>query len=81
MVPFLVCAHACTTISRTHTPNVPFSQDHVHTFINKDGDVRGLDFRFFLGDTKIGAPFHGACLAAVLFFFCSCVVLLQVFVI
>lgn len=34
-------------------------QEHVHTFINKDGDVRGLDFRFFLGDTKIGAPFHG----------------------
>lgn len=23
------------------------------------GDVRELDFRFFLGDTKIGAPFHG----------------------
>ena len=23
------------------------------------GDVRGLDFRFFLGDKKIGAPFHG----------------------
>ena len=23
------------------------------------GDIRELDFRFFLGDTKIGAPFHG----------------------
>lgn len=23
------------------------------------GDVRELDFRFYLGDTKIGAPFHG----------------------
>ena len=23
------------------------------------GDVRDLDFRFYLGDTKIGAPFHG----------------------
>lgn len=33
----------------------------MHTFVNKDGDVRELDFRFFLGDTKIGAPFHGAC--------------------
>merc|ERR1712003_156279 len=24
-----------------------------------DGDVRELDFRFFLNETKIGAPFHG----------------------
>ena len=23
------------------------------------GDVRGLDFRFNVGDKKIGAPFHG----------------------
>lgn len=23
------------------------------------GDIRELDFRFYLGDTKIGAPFHG----------------------
>lgn len=23
------------------------------------GDVRELDFRFYLGDKKIGAPFHG----------------------
>jgi hypothetical protein len=23
------------------------------------GDVRELDFRFFLGRQKIGAPFHG----------------------
>lgn len=34
-------------------------KDHTHTFCNKDGDVRELDFRFFIGDTKIGAPFHG----------------------
>lgn len=35
------------------------TQEHTHTFCNNDGDVRELDFRFFLGDTKIGAPFHG----------------------
>jgi len=34
-------------------------KDHTHTFCNKDGDVRELDFRFLLGDVKIGAPFHG----------------------
>ncbi|GBF88171.1 zeta-carotene desaturase [Raphidocelis subcapitata] len=34
-------------------------KDHTHTFCNLDGDVRELDFRFFVGDTKIGAPFHG----------------------
>jgi zeta-carotene desaturase len=34
-------------------------KDHTHTFCNEDGDVRELDFRFFLNDTKIGAPFHG----------------------
>nr|ADR82201.1 zeta-carotene desaturase [Auxenochlorella protothecoides]ADR82202.1 zeta-carotene desaturase [Auxenochlorella protothecoides] len=34
-------------------------KDHTHTFINKGGDVRELDFRFFLGGKKIGAPFHG----------------------
>ena len=35
-------------------------KDHTHTFVNTGGDVRELDFRFFVGDTKIGAPFHGA---------------------
>jgi zeta-carotene desaturase len=34
-------------------------KEHTHTFCNNDGDVRELDFRFFLNDTKIGAPFHG----------------------
>ncbi|CAL8470172.1 g9714 [Coccomyxa elongata] len=34
-------------------------KEHVHTFVNTGGDVRELDFRFFLGDRKIGAPFHG----------------------
>ncbi|EFN50960.1 hypothetical protein CHLNCDRAFT_141585 [Chlorella variabilis] len=34
-------------------------KEHTHTFCNKGGDVRELDFRFFLGGTKIGAPFHG----------------------
>ncbi|GMH39931.1 hypothetical protein BSKO_07835 [Bryopsis sp. KO-2023] len=34
-------------------------KDHVHTFINKGGDVRELDFRFFVNGMKIGAPFHG----------------------
>ena len=34
-------------------------KDHTHTFCNKDGDVRELDFRFLVGDVKIGAPFHG----------------------
>lgn len=34
-------------------------KDHTHTFCNEGGDVRELDFRFFIGDTKIGAPFHG----------------------
>lgn len=34
-------------------------KEHTHTFCNKGGDVRDLDFRFYLGDTKIGAPFHG----------------------
>ena len=34
-------------------------KEHVHTFVNADGDVRELDFRFFVGDRKIGAPFHG----------------------
>lgn len=34
-------------------------KDHTHTFCNANGDVRELDFRFFIGDTKIGAPFHG----------------------
>ncbi|KAL4421307.1 hypothetical protein ABPG75_010598 [Micractinium tetrahymenae] len=34
-------------------------KEHTHTFCNKGGDVRELDFRFYLGDTKIGAPFHG----------------------
>jgi hypothetical protein len=28
-------------------------------FCLQGGDIRELDFRFFLGDTKIGAPFHG----------------------
>ncbi|KAG1662516.1 hypothetical protein FOA52_000920 [Chlamydomonas sp. UWO 241] len=34
-------------------------KEHTHTFVNTDGDVRELDFRFFLNDLKIGAPFHG----------------------
>ncbi|PSC76062.1 zeta-carotene desaturase [Micractinium conductrix] len=34
-------------------------KEHTHTFCNKGGDVRELDFRFYLGDKKIGAPFHG----------------------
>lgn len=34
-------------------------KDHTHTFCNLDGDVRELDFRFFLNDLKIGAPLHG----------------------
>ena len=34
-------------------------KDHTHTFCNEDGDVRELDFRFFLNDLKIGAPLHG----------------------
>lgn len=34
-------------------------KDHVHTFINKGGDVRGLDFRLEVNGEKIGAPFHG----------------------
>lgn len=34
-------------------------KDHTHTFCNADGDVRELDFRFFIGNQKIGAPFHG----------------------
>jgi hypothetical protein len=29
------------------------------TAVPQGGDVRELDFRFYLGDTKIGAPFHG----------------------
>ena len=29
-------------------------KEHVHTFINKDGDIGRLDFRFL-----VGAPFHG----------------------
>lgn len=34
-------------------------KEHSHTFCNLDGDVRELDFRFFLNETKIGAPLHG----------------------
>jgi zeta-carotene desaturase len=34
-------------------------KEHTHTFCNNDGDVRELDFRFFINGTKIGAPFHG----------------------
>lgn len=34
-------------------------KEHTHTFCNNDGDVRELDFRFFVNGTKIGAPFHG----------------------
>lgn len=34
-------------------------KEHVHTFINKGGDVRSLDFRFEVNGQKIGAPFHG----------------------
>jgi hypothetical protein len=34
-------------------------KDHAHTFINAGGDVRLLDFRFQVGDFKVGAPFHG----------------------
>ena len=34
-------------------------KDHAHTFVNENGDVRLLDFRFSLGEFKVGAPFHG----------------------
>ncbi|GIL92895.1 hypothetical protein Vretimale_14794 [Volvox reticuliferus] len=34
-------------------------KEHTHTFCNNEGDVRELDFRFFLNGMKIGAPFHG----------------------
>jgi zeta-carotene desaturase len=34
-------------------------KDHAHTFVNENGDVRLLDFRFNVGDFKVGAPFHG----------------------
>lgn len=34
-------------------------KDHAHTFVNEGGDVRLLDFRFNVGDFKVGAPFHG----------------------
>lgn len=34
-------------------------KDHAHTFVNEGGDVRLLDFRFNIGDFKVGAPFHG----------------------
>lgn len=34
-------------------------KEHTHTFCNNDGDVRELDFRFFVGEQKIGAPMHG----------------------
>lgn len=34
-------------------------KDHAHTFINENGDKRLLDFRFNIGETKVGAPFHG----------------------
>lgn len=37
-------------------------KDHTHTFINRGGDVRELDFRFFVNGNKIGAPFHGGLL-------------------
>ena len=43
-------------------------KEHTHTFCNKDGDVRELDFRFKIGDVSIGAPFHGTlCLVSALF--------------
>lgn len=34
-------------------------KEHTHTFVNKNGDVRDLDFRFFVNGMKIGAPLHG----------------------
>lgn len=34
-------------------------KEHTHTFCNNGGDVRDLDFRFFVNGQKIGAPFHG----------------------
>lgn len=34
-------------------------KEHTHTFVNEGGDVRALDFRWNIGDAKIGAPFHG----------------------
>lgn len=34
-------------------------KEHTHTFCNNNGDVRELDFRFFINGQKIGAPFHG----------------------
>lgn len=39
-------------------------KDHTHTFVNLDGDVKELDFRFLLNGLKIGAPFHGKLWAA-----------------
>jgi zeta-carotene desaturase len=34
-------------------------KEHTHTFVNTGGDIRALDFRFNVGGTRIGAPFHG----------------------
>jgi zeta-carotene desaturase len=34
-------------------------KEHAHTFVNEGGDVRLLDFRFNIGNFKVGAPFHG----------------------
>ncbi len=42
------CARQCGVLDEL------LLKEHTHTFINKGGDVRELDFRFMLG-----APFHG----------------------
>ena len=34
-------------------------KEHTHTFVNRGGDVRELDFRTYLGGVKVGAPVHG----------------------
>ncbi|PNW80358.1 hypothetical protein CHLRE_07g314150v5 [Chlamydomonas reinhardtii] len=34
-------------------------KEHTHTFCNNDGDVRELDFRFYINEMKVGAPLHG----------------------
>ena len=40
-------------------------KEHTHTFVNAGGDVRELDFRFFVGDTKVGAAaWQRACVHA-----------------
>jgi uncharacterized protein with NAD-binding domain and iron-sulfur cluster len=52
-------ARASRLVHAAPRPATPLPQEHTHTFCNLDGDVRELDFRFFVNGTKIGAPFHG----------------------